>query len=131
MKGYYLFYTKQSDLDYYKKEFDRVSQNMDQGKTPVYNELRSAKTMLAESFPYNLLFGVFSILAALLIAKIKLNETVMIAVVLCVNSFCRAIANYIFTVIKHGLRIQLCKRLHIEPSEKNIAVMESLEYQSV
>ena len=131
MKGYYLFYTKQSDLDDYKKEFDRVSQSINQGKTPVYNELRNAKTMLVESLPYNLLLGAFSILAALIIARIRLNQTVMIAVVLCINNFCGAIANYVFTIVKHGLRIQLCKRLHIEPIDMNIAVMESLEYQSV
>lgn len=29
------------------------------------------------------------------------------------------------------LRLRLCKRLGIEASERNIAVMESMEYQSV
>lgn len=35
------------------------------------------------------------------------------------------------TVVKNHLRIKLCKRLNIEPNERNIAVMESFEYQSV
>ena len=61
----------------------------------------------------------------------RMNELAKIAVVLVVNNVCYAVANYIFTVAKHFLRLRLCKRLGIEPSERNIAVMESMEYQSV
>ena len=43
----------------------------------------------------------------------------------------RAIAQYIFTLMRHRLRIKLCRRLNIEPTESNIAVMESIEYQTV
>lgn len=128
---YYLFIHRQTDLENYRKDFDRVAESIQKGKTPVFNELRSAKTNLAESFPYNFLCGVFLILGTILLNKIKINEVVKIALVLIVNSFCGAIANYIFTVIKHYLRIKLCRRLNIEPNERNIAVMESLEYQSV
>lgn len=47
------------------------------------------------------------------------------------NSVCGAIAQYLFTLVRHQLRIKLCRRLNIEPSESNIAVMESIEYQTV
>lgn len=128
---YYLLIHKQTDIDNYKKDFDRVAESIQKGKTPVFNELRSAKTNLAESFPYNFLCGLFLILGTILLNKIKINEVVKIALVLIVNSLCGAISNYIFTIVKHHLRIKLCKRLNIEPNEQNIAVMESLEYQSV
>lgn len=128
---YYLFIRKQTDLENYRKDFDRVAESIQKGKIPVFNELRSAKTNLAESFPYNFLYGIFLILGTILLNKIKINEVVKIALVLIVNSFCGAISNYIFTIVKHHLRINLCKRLNIEPNERNIAVMESLEYQSV
>lgn len=131
MRPYYLFIFRQKDLDSYRKEFDRVYDSMNKGKTPVYNELRSCKTDLAESVPYGVILGIFSIIAAILISKLNLNETVMVALVLCINRFCNSIANCLFTVIKHWLRVKLCERLGIEPNERNIAVMESLEYQSV
>ena len=71
------------------------------------------------------------IAGTLLIEKINANVLVNIALVMIINSLCYQIANYSFTLIKHYLRLQLCKRLNIEPNEDNIAVMESLEYQSV
>lgn len=115
----------------YKSELDRVLYSMDAGKTPVFSELRSAKTSLYETLPRDSLSGIFLIASAIIVSVIKLPESIMIAVVLVVNSICNCVANYLFTLIKHHLRVCLCKRLGIEPSEKNIAAMESLEYQSV
>lgn len=128
---YYLFMTKKSDLESYKKEFDRVAESIDKGKTPVFSELRCAKTNLVESFPYNILCGCFLVLGTLLLNRIQINETIKIAIVLVINSFCGALSNFIFTAIKHFLRKRFCKRLGVEFTEKNIAVLESLEYQSV
>lgn len=128
---YYLFLRRKKELDEYKADFERVKQNIEQGKTPVYNEIRNAKTVLFESFPYQTLTGIFLILGTFILDKVKINNLVKIAVVLVVNNMCYAVSNYIFTYIKHYLRIRLCKRLEIEPTERNIAVMESLEYQSV
>ena len=128
---YYLFLRKKKDLDRYKAEFERVRKSIDEGKTPVQNELRLAKTILFESFPYQTLSGIFLILGTSLLNKCKINELAKIAVVLVVNNMCYAVSNYLFTIAKHRLRLRLCKRLDIEPTERNIAVMESLEYQSV
>ena len=128
---YYLFLKKSKDLAEYKKEFDRVKKNIEEGKTPVFNEIRSMKTNFIESIPFNVISGFFVVIGSILIDKIKMNEVIQIAFVMVVNSFCYQLASVIFTTIKHKLRLRLCKRLEIEPSERNIAVMESLEYQSV
>ena len=128
---YYLFYRKQSNLEKYKEELEETKIKMSEGKTPVFCEMRSAKTNLIESVPYNFINGLFLICGTLLLSKLNINQTVAVGVVLVVNSVCSAIANYIFTVAKHKLRIRLCKRLGVEPTEQYIAAMESLEYQSV
>lgn len=126
---YYLFL--KNKLAKYKQEFDRVQKSIEQGKTPVFNEIRQAKTMLAECFPYNILNGCFVIIGTLLLNKVHASETLNVAIVLVISSFCNSISNYIFTNVKHYLRLQLCKRLGVPQSEASIAVMESLEYQSV
>lgn len=128
---YYLFLKKSKDLAEYKKEFDRVKKSIEEGKTPVFNEIRSMKTNFIESIPFNVISGFFVVIGSILIDKIKMNEVIQIAFVMVVNSFCYQLASVIFTTIKHKLRLRLCKRLEIEPSERNIVVMESLEYQSV
>ena len=128
---YYLFLHKKKDLDRYKADFDRVLRSLEQGKTPVQNELRLANTILFESFPYQALSGIFLVIGTVVLGKIKMNELAKIAVVLVVNNMCNAVSNFVFTHAKHFLRIRLCGRLGIEPTERNIAVMESMEYQSV
>lgn len=128
---YYLFFRKQKDLDKYKKEFDRVSNSIKNGTTPVFNEMRSAKTQLFESIPYHLINGLLLVGGTYLLNLLNINALLSVAIVLVVNSLCGEIANFIFTMIKHALRIRLCKKLNIEPNEHNIAVMESMEYQSV
>jgi hypothetical protein len=128
---YYLFIHKKSELQKYKSEFDRVLKAIEEGKTPVQNELRTANTVLFESFPYQTLSGIFLVIGSFILDKLRINSLAKIAVVLVINNMCYAISNYIFTYIKHFLRIKLCKRLGIESTERNIAVMESMEYQSV
>ena len=128
---YYLFITKKQDLEKYKSDFYRVKSNMSAGKTPVFSELRSAKTQLIEIIPYNILSGTLLVLGTLILNKLKINSVLSVAVVLIINNLCCTISNYLFTITKHYLRIKLCERLEIDATEENIAVMESLEYQSV
>lgn len=113
---YYLFIYKKSDLQKYKSEFDRVLKAIEEGKTPVQNELRLANTMLFESFPYQTLSGIFLVIGTIVLNKIKINELAKIAVVLVINNMCYSLANFIFAYAKHFLRLQLCKRLGIEPT---------------
>ena len=128
---YYLFIRKPADIAAYRANFDRVKQSIREGKTPVYSEIRSARTNLVESVPYNMTQGIFMVIAALVISKIDVSDILKVAVVLVVNNVCGAISNFIFVHIKHILRRRLCSRLGIPVTEENIAVMESLEYQSV
>ncbi len=128
---YYLFIRNPRELSEYKANFNRVKKSIREGKTPVYSEIRSARTNLVESVPYNVTQGFFMILAALIISKLEISEILKVAVVLVVNNVCGAASNYIFVHIKHFLRVRLCHRLGIPVTEENIAVMESLEYQSV
>lgn len=128
---YYLFLNKKDELEQYKDELDRIICSLEEGKTPVFSEVRSAKTNLFESLPYNILNALFLIFGTILLNKISMPEIIKVAAVLVINSIFGAIANFIFTIAKHRLRIRLCRRLSIEPSERNIAAMESLEYQTV
>lgn len=128
---YYLFITKEQDINKYMHEFNRVKENREKGKTPVFNELRSAKTCFIESIPYNTIAGTLIVLGTLLLNKLHANVILNIALVMIIESFCYQIANFTFTLMKHLLRVKLCRRLGIEPTEDNIAVMESLEYQTI
>lgn len=128
---YYLFLFRKEDLEAYKKDFDRVHDCIERGKTPVQNELRTARTILFEAFPYQSLSGVFLVFGTYFLDKFHVNELAKIGMVLVINNMCYAVSNYIFTLAKHWLRLRLCKRLGVSPSERNIAVMESMEYQSV
>lgn len=128
---YYLFIRSKKDIEKYMLDFNRVKKNREKGKTPMFSELRSAKSSLVDSIPFNTIQGCLMIAGTFLIEKINANVIVNIALVMIINSFCYQIANYNFALIKHYLRLKLCKRLNIDPNEDSIAVMESLEYQSV
>lgn len=128
---YYLFISKKKDIEKYRKEFDRCLASMRQGKTPVYSEIRGAKTNLAESLPYNFLCGAFLVVGTLLLNKLQIPEVVKVAVVLVINSVLGAFANFLFVCAKHRIRLSLCDRIGVPRTEESIAVMESLEYQSV
>ena len=98
---YYLFIHTESELQKYKSEFDRVLKAIEEGKTPVQNELRLANTVLFESFPYQILSGIFLVVGTIVLSKIKINELAKIAVVLVINNMCYALANFIFAYAKH------------------------------
>ncbi len=131
MKVYYLFERNPVRLAEYRRELLRVRENMDAGKTPVYSELRNARTSLYENLPYQALSGLFLILGTWVISLFKVPDIFDVAIVLIVQGFCGTIANYLFTIAKHSLRVRLCRLLSLEPSEEVIAAMESMEYQSV
>ena len=128
---YYLFLSRGKALEEYKKQFMLTKENISAGRTPVYSEVRCAKSNLIESVPYNTIHAVFLIAATLLMARIEVSDTIKIGLVLIVNSLTGAITNYIFASLKNLLRRRLCKLMNIEPSEEHMAVFESLEYQTV
>ena len=128
---YYLFLRTTEELSEYKQRFLTTKEAIEKGVTPVYNEVGNAKINLIETVPYNLLDGLLLILGTMVINKLNVNQLLGVAVVLVVNSLCGCLSNYIFVILKHQLRVRLCKKLNIQPTDKNIAVMESMEYQTV
>lgn len=70
---YYLFIHTKSELQKYKSEFDRILKAIEQGKTPVQNELRLANTILFESFPYQTLSGIFLVVGTVVLDKLKIK----------------------------------------------------------
>lgn len=128
---YYLFLHKPKDLIQYKMKLLNVLDSIEKGKTNVYDELKSAKIGLIECFPFQTISGIMPIIGSFAIAKISCNETIKIAVIMLINSFCYSIANFIFAVLKHNLRLKLLKRLKLIPTDRLIVAMESLEYQSI
>lgn len=128
---YYLFMRKKKDLEKYRREFERVSAEIKNGKTPVFSELRKAKTDMFEAIPYYGISGAFLIGGTVLLNALNISNIFSIAAVLIVNSICNAVAFYVFSIAKHFLRLKLCDRLGVPRDEHSIAVMESLEYQSV
>ncbi len=129
--SYYLFLRNKQKLENYKAELLRVMASIEKGVTPVFCETRSSATNLAENIPFYTLSGLFLIVGTYLISLLKVPTILDVAVVLIVNNLCQTLAYYLFVRIKHYLRIKLCKRLRLEPTEKVISAMESLEYQTV
>lgn len=128
---YYLFIHKDEDIKNYMAGFELAKKNRQKGISPVVSETRLAKTTLAESLPYNVLNGLLLVLGTLVLNSVQISEIFKVAIVLVVNNFFGAVSNFIFVNVKHRLRVRLCKRLGIPDSEENIAIMESLEYQSL
>lgn len=117
--------------DSFVQEFNRVKCAIEEGKTPVYSELRSAKTMLIELLPSLLIQGIFLVISTLIVANIEVDPIIQTVILLVANTVTQTLSVCVFTIIKHGIRIRKLKRYGIEVNERNIAVLESMEYQSV
>ena len=112
-------------------EFERVKHSIEQGKTPVYSELRSAKTTLLELLPSLLIQSVLLVISTLIIAQIKVSEMAQMVILLVVNTTTQTLSFVIMVLLKHILRVKMLKKHNLEVNERNIAVLESMEYQSV
>ena len=112
-------------------EFNRVKQALEDGKTPVYSELRSVKTNLLELVPSLIIQSVLLTISTLLISSLEMSELTELVVLLVANTTTGTLSFAILSLIKHGVRIKVLKKHNLEVNERNIAVLESLEYQSV
>jgi hypothetical protein len=112
-------------------EFNRIKQAIESGVTPVSNELRMAKTTLAELIPSLLIQSVLLVISTLIISSLKLSELTSMVVLLVSNSTTSTLSFVILVMLKHKLRVRVLKKHNLEITEKNIAVLESMEYQSV
>ena len=127
----YYFFFRGEKLCNFKKEFEITKESILQGKTPVFSEVRCARTNLIEVIPHYTLQGIFLIFGTIILSQFEINDTLKIAVVLLVNGICSVVSSSIFIFIKHFLRIKMLKKIGVEINERNISVLESLEYQSV
>ena len=117
--------------DKFITEFNRVKTSIEQGKTPVYSELRSAKTTLLELIPSLIIQSVLLVISTLIISKLQVGEMAQMVILLVTNTTTQTLAFAILVLIKHSIRVRVLKKHGLEVTERNIAVLESMEYQSV
>jgi hypothetical protein len=113
------------------EEFNRIRDAMDEGKTPVYSELRSVKTNLLELVPSLIIQSVLLVISTLIISQLQLDSLVSMVVLLVINTTTQTLSFSILVLLKHALRVRILKKHGLEVNERNIAVLESMEYQSV
>jgi hypothetical protein len=112
-------------------EFNRVKQSIESGKTPVYSELRSVKTNLLELLPSLLIQSVLLVISTVIISNLNVGELTSMVVLLVANTTTQTLSFSIMSLLKHLIRVRMLRRYGIEVCERNIAVLESMEYQSV
>ena len=112
-------------------EFNRIKQAIESGVTPVSNELRMAKTTLCELMPSLIIQSVLLVISTIVISRLQLSELVSVVVLLVSNSTTSTLSFVILVMLKHRVRVSVLKKYGLEVNEKNIAVLESMEYQSV
>lgn len=112
-------------------EFNRVKQAIDSGKTPVSNEIRMAKTTLLELIPSLIIQSILLVISTLIISSLQMSELASMVVLLVSNSTTQTLSFVILVMLKHRLRVSILKKHGLEITERNIAVLESMEYQSV
>ena len=112
-------------------EFNRIKKSIESGVTPVSNELRMAKTTLLELIPSLIIQSIFLVISTSIISKFQMSELTSIVVLLVSNSTTSTLSFVVLVMLKHCLRAMRLKKHGLEVNERNIAVLESMEYQSV
>lgn len=112
-------------------EFNRVKHSIERGTTPVYSELRGAKTNLKELVPYLIIHSALLVISTLIVQQIQVGEIFSLVILLVANTTTQTLASIILVMLKHCLRVRKLKKYNLEVNEQNIAVLESMEYQSV
>lgn len=112
-------------------EFERVKNSIESGKTPVYSELRSVKTNLLELVPSLLIQSILLVISTLIVSRLNVDELTAVVVLLVANTTTQTLSFAILSLLKHLLRVRILKNHNLEVTERNIAVLESMEYQSV
>ena len=112
-------------------EFNRIKRAIESGVTPVSNEMRMAKTTLYELIPSIIIQSFLLVISTVIISSFHFSELVSMVVLLVSNSTTSTLSFVILVTIKHLIRVRVLKKNGLEVNEKNIAVLESMEYQSV
>lgn len=117
--------------DNFITEFNRIKNSIEQGKTPVSSELRIAKTNLLELLPSLLIQSIFLIISTLIVTKINVEPIIQTVILLVANTTTQTLSWAVLVLLKHLIRVRILKKHNLEVNERNIAVLESMEYQSV
>jgi hypothetical protein len=112
-------------------EFERVKKSIESGTTPVFNEIRNAKTTLLELPPYLIIQSILLIVSTIIIQSVEMSGLYSMVVLLVVNTTSQTLSNVALVGLKHFLRVKKLRRYGIAVNERNISVLESMEYQSV
>lgn len=112
-------------------EFDRVKHSIESGTTPVFSELRNAKTTLFELVPYLIIQSSLLVLSTLIIQKINTSNLLSMVILLVVNTTSQTLSSIILVALKHFVRVRKLKKYGLQVNERNISVLECMEYQSV
>ena len=126
----YLFIRKKHK-DKFLQEFNRIKESINRGTTPVYSELRGALTNLFELLPFLVIQSLFLVLSIYLLKLLNVNDIWLVVITLVINTTIQTLSNCILVLLKHLLRVKCLKRFGLEVNEKNISVLECMEYQSV
>lgn len=117
--------------DNFLQEFERVRKAIEDGVTPVYSELRSVKTTLKELIPSIIIQSILLVVSTTIVSQIQMSELTSLVIILVVNSTTQALSFSLLSLLKHFVRKRKLRKYGLEINEKNIAVLESMEYQSV
>ena len=117
--------------DNFLSEFERVQHSIESGKTPVYSEMRSVKTCLLELLPSLVIQSILLVISTNIVSRLQVDNMTSMVVLLVANTTTQTLSFSILSILKHFLRTKKLKKYGIEVNERNIAVLESMEYQSV
>lgn len=117
--------------DEFLTEFERIKISIEKGTTPVFSELRNAKTTLKELIPYLAIQSILLVLSTVIVSRIQTDELTSMVIILVANTISQTLANVLLVLIKHFFRVRKLKRYGLEATEKNLSVLECMEYQSV
>lgn len=117
--------------DEFLAEFERIKISIEKGTTPVFSELRNAKTTLKELIPYLAIQSILLVLSTAIVSRIQTDELASMVIILVANTISQTLANVLLVLIKHFFRVRKLKRYGLEATEKNLSVLECMEYQSV
>lgn len=112
-------------------EFERVKKSIENGTTPVFSEMRNAKTTLMELLPYLVIQSVLLVVSTIIIQSVEMSGLYSMVALLVVNTTSQTLSNITLVCLKHWLRVKKLRRYGIAVNERNISVLESMEYQSV
>lgn len=117
--------------DEFLTEFERIKISIEKGTTPVFSELRNAKTTLKELIPYLAIQSILLVLSTVIVSRIQTDELTSMVIILVANTISQTLSNVLLVLIKHFFRVRKLKRCGLEVTEKNLSVLECMEYQSV